>query len=40
MILEVRIKKTKEMNLIIKKFEITNSLIVLDKLSKEKQKNL
>ena len=30
------IKKTKEMNLIIKKFEITNSLIVLDKLSKEK----
>ena len=30
------IKKTKEMNLIIKKFEITNSLIVLDKNSKEK----
>ncbi|MDF1857671.1 MAG: 50S ribosomal protein L4 [Candidatus Pelagibacter bacterium] len=30
------IKKTKEMNSIIKKFEITNSLIVLDKLSKEK----
>ena len=30
------IKKTKEMNLIIKKFEITNSLIILDKLSKEK----
>ena len=30
------IKKTKEMNLIIKKFEITNSLIVLDKLSREK----
>jgi large subunit ribosomal protein L4 len=30
------IKKTKEMNLIIKKFEITNSLIVLDKKSKEK----
>ena len=30
------IKKTKEMHLIIKKFEITNSLIVLDKLSKEK----
>jgi large subunit ribosomal protein L4 len=30
------IKKTKEMHLIIKKFEITNSLIILDKLSKEK----
>ena len=30
------IKKTKDMNLIIKKFEITNSLIILDKLSKEK----
>ena len=30
------IKKTKEMNLIIKKFEITNSLIILDKTSKEK----
>jgi len=30
------IKKTKEMHLIIKKFEITNSLIVLDKNSKEK----
>ena len=30
------IKKTKEMNIIIKKFEITNSLIVLDKKSKEK----
>ena len=30
------IKKTKEMNSIIKKFEITNSLIVLDKSSKEK----
>ena len=30
------IKKTKEMYLIIKKFEITNSLIVLDKNSKEK----
>ncbi len=30
------IKKTKEMNLIIKKFEITNSLIILDKSSKEK----
>ena len=30
------IKKTKEMNLIFKKFEITNSLIILDKLSKEK----
>ena len=30
------IKKTKEMHLIIKKFEITNSLIVLDKKSKDK----
>ena len=30
------IKKTKEMYSIIKKFEITNSLMILDKLSKEK----
>jgi large subunit ribosomal protein L4 len=30
------IKKTKEMSLIIKKFEINNSIIVLDKSSKEK----
>ncbi len=30
------IKKTKEMNLIIKKFELKNSLIILDKSSKEK----
>jgi len=30
------IKKTKEMHLIIKKFEITNSLIILDKVSKNK----
>jgi large subunit ribosomal protein L4 len=30
------IKKTKEMSLIIKKFDITNSLIILDKDSKEK----
>ena len=30
------IKKTKEMNEIIKKFEINNSLIILDKVSKEK----
>jgi large subunit ribosomal protein L4 len=30
------IKKTKEMNSIIKQFEITNSLIILDKLSKDK----
>ena len=30
------IKKTKEMHLIIKKFEITNSLLILDKNSKEK----
>jgi large subunit ribosomal protein L4 len=29
------IKKTKEMNIIIKKFEITNSLIILDKSSKD-----
>ena len=30
------IKKTKEMSLIIKKFDISNSLIILDKISKEK----
>ena len=30
------IKKTKEMHLIIKKFEITHSLVILDKFSKEK----
>ena len=30
------IKKTKEMNIIIKKFDITNSLIILDKISKDK----
>ena len=30
------IKKTKEMSKILKKFEITNSLIILDKASKEK----
>ena len=30
------IKKTKEMNTIIKKLEITSSLIILDKISKEK----
>jgi len=30
------IKKTNDMNLIVKKFEITNSLIILDKLSKDK----
>ena len=30
------IKKTKEMNVIFKKFEITNSLVILDKISKEK----
>ena len=33
---DAEIKKTKEMNLIIKKFDITNSLIVLDKNSKAK----
>ena len=31
-----QINKTKEMNLILKKFEITNSLIILDRSSKEK----
>ena len=31
-----QIKKTKEMNLILKKFEIIDSLIILDKSSKEK----
>ena len=30
------IKKTKEMNLILKKFKVTNSLFILDKTSKEK----
>ncbi len=30
------IKKTKEMNVIVKKFEISNSLIILDKSSKDK----
>ena len=30
------IKKTKEMNLILKKFEIDKSLIILDKTSKQK----
>ena len=30
------IKKTKQMNIIVKKFEISNSLIILDKQSKEK----
>ena len=30
------IKKTKEMNIIVKKFGLTNSLIILDKISKEK----
>ena len=30
------IKKTKEMSLILKKFEISNSLVILDKSSKEK----
>ena len=31
-----KIKKTKEMNTILKKFEILNSLIILDKISKNK----
>ena len=30
-----KIKKTKEMNVIVNKFEFTNSLMILDKLSKE-----
>ena len=30
------IKKTKEMNTIVKKFEMSNSLIILDKSSKDK----
>ena len=30
------IKKTKEMNVIVKKFDISNSLVILDKASKEK----
>ena len=34
--LNSEIKKTKEMNTIVKKFEISNSLIILDKISKEK----
>ena len=33
---KLEIKKTKEMSLIFKKFEIYNSLIILDKLSKDK----
>ena len=33
---KTEIKKTKEMNIIIKKFELNDSLIILDKLSKEK----
>ena len=32
----VEIKKTKEMNTIVKKFEMSNSLIILDKISKDK----
>ena len=32
----VEIKKTKEMNSIVKKFEMSNSLIILDKISKNK----
>ena len=32
---ESKIKKTKEMSIILKKFEISNSLIILDKSSKE-----
>jgi len=33
---KTEIKKTKEMSKIVKKFEISNSLIILDKVSKEK----
>jgi large subunit ribosomal protein L4 len=32
----MKLKKTKEMHSIIKKFDITNSLIILDKNSKDK----
>ena len=32
----MKLKKTKEMSSILKKFEILNSLIILDKTSKEK----
>ena len=32
----IKRKKTKEMNLIIKKFDISNSIIILDKKSKDK----
>ena len=39
MTLTSEIKKTKEMNAIIQKLEITHSLIILDKASKEKLKN-
>ena len=35
MILKKSINKTKEMNLLLKKFEATNSLVILDKMSKE-----
>ena len=30
------IKKTKEMNILLNKFAVTNALLILDKLSKEK----
>ena len=30
------IKKTKEMNILVKKFDMSDSLIILDKISKEK----
>ena len=30
-----KINKTKEMNILLKKFELTNALILLDKISKE-----
>ena len=30
-----QIKKTKEMNLILKKFEVSNAIIILDKTSKD-----
>ena len=32
----LEIKKTKEMNIIIKKFELSNAIVILDKLSKQK----
>ena len=33
---KTEIKKTKEMNILLKKFDVNNALVILDKLSKEK----